>query len=91
MQINSVDSHLIAFSMTVPVVAVDPADKSMLVFHRYGEEYFLREVWAAGAGTGRELIKSHTEREIARKTHDAVGVVQVGATNARLAAAYSSR
>lgn len=37
-----------------------------LVFHRYGERYFLAEVWdgADRTGTGRQLVKSQEERTI---------------------------
>jgi len=34
-----------------------------LVFHRYGDEYVLREVWT-GAGTGRELPEPRREKEL---------------------------
>ncbi|MEP6743696.1 MAG: hypothetical protein ABJB61_14455, partial [bacterium] len=41
-----------------------------LVFHRYGERYFLAEVWSGGDRTGLQLLKSRqeraTERELAR-------------------------
>lgn len=39
-------------------------DKGKLVFHRYGQRYFLSEVWAAGDQTGRQLRKSREERNI---------------------------
>ena len=35
-----------------------------LVFHRYGDEYVLREVWT-GTGTGRELPEPRHEKELA--------------------------
>ena len=38
-----------------------------LVFHRYGEAYFLSQVWMAGEKTGRELSKSRRERAIERE------------------------
>ena len=38
-----------------------------LVFHRYGNTYFLSQVWLAGENTGRELSKSRRERAIARE------------------------
>lgn len=34
-----------------------------LVFHRYGERYFLWQVWNAGSAIGRELPKSDQEKE----------------------------
>ena len=39
-----------------------------LVFHRYGDRYFLSQVWPAGVADGRELVQSHKERELARNT-----------------------
>jgi hypothetical protein len=36
-----------------------------LVFHRYGTNVFLSQLWPAGA-TGRELIKSRAEAEMAK-------------------------
>jgi len=42
------------------------SDGSKLVFHRYGDTYFLAAVWVAGNTTGRELSLSRAERELAR-------------------------
>lgn len=40
---------------------------SRLVFHRYGQTYFLAEVWQEGNSTGRALPPSKAERELKRK------------------------
>jgi hypothetical protein len=40
------------------------ASSPKLVFHRYGDEYILREVWTGG-GSGRKLPESRRERELA--------------------------
>jgi len=37
---------------------------SKLVFHKYGDRYFLAQVWTAGSARGRELMKSAAEKEI---------------------------
>jgi hypothetical protein len=39
---------------------------SKLVFRRYGNEYFLSEVWISGASTGCELPRSRRERQVAQ-------------------------
>jgi hypothetical protein len=39
------------------------SDGSKLVFHRYGDSYFLSQVWVAGNTIGRELPRSRSERE----------------------------
>jgi hypothetical protein len=41
--------------------------RSEIVFHRYGDSYFLSEVLNAGQATGRELIPSRAERQLRRQ------------------------
>jgi hypothetical protein len=36
-----------------------------LVFHRYGDTYFLSEVWNGNSDIGRQLVTSKAEKEIA--------------------------
>jgi hypothetical protein len=36
-----------------------------LVFHRYGTDYFLAQIWKAGSERGKELPRSGRENEIA--------------------------
>jgi hypothetical protein len=43
-------------------VTLDPKGKSSLVFHRYGDQYFLFQVWPAGGSVGREFPVSASER-----------------------------
>ena len=38
-----------------------------LLFHRYGERYFLAEVWSGAGDVGRQLLKSRQERAIERE------------------------
>lgn len=38
---------------------------SRLIFNRYGDAYFLSEAWQAGVDTGRQLLRSKLEREVA--------------------------
>ncbi len=52
-----------AFSMTNRTESnADTSPK--LVFHRYGDEYILREVWTGGS-TGRVLSPSRREKQLA--------------------------
>ncbi len=41
-------------------------EPARLVFHRYGEEYFLAEVWMGGSARGQALTVSPAEKELAR-------------------------
>ena len=42
-----------------------PSDKTKLVFHRYGDRYFLSQIWTAGNSSGAELPQSRREAEVA--------------------------
>ena len=55
--------------MTLPTSANGPQDKTKLIFHRYGNRYFLAQIWSAGSSRGRELPKSAKEREQALTAH----------------------
>ena len=65
--ISSLDGRSHTIRPTIPVITLDAKDRGALVFHRYGDQYFLFQVWPAGATTGRALYKSRSEREILRK------------------------
>lgn len=43
-----------------------PATQTKLVFRRYGDRYFLSQVWVEGNRIGRQLPKSAHEAEVAR-------------------------
>ena len=57
----------------------EAADNSKLVFHRYGSEYFLAQVWTGGSTEGRELPRTKAEREIARSNQPTGEVVAIAA------------
>jgi len=50
---------------TFNVVGKKRDEPARLVFHRYGEDYFLAEIWPGGVPTGRALVRSHREKELA--------------------------
>ena len=50
-------------------------EEGRLVFNKYGETYFLSEVWTPGNTQGGGLSKSRTERETARATSDVARIV----------------
>jgi hypothetical protein len=61
--INSKDRSDVAFRLSRSIQASDP-QHGKLVFHRYGERYFLSEVWTIGSRIGRQLLKSAEERAL---------------------------
>jgi hypothetical protein len=45
--------------------AANPPKTTKLVFHRYGNRYFLSQIWAAGNTAGTEIGASPLESELA--------------------------
>jgi hypothetical protein len=77
LQISSTDGRETVNRFSVPVVTLDPKNEGSLVFHRYGEDYFLSQIWPAGATTGRALPKSNAERELERNAREnTIGAVK---------------
>lgn len=58
------DSNDAAMRLTRSIQARIVPQKATLVFHRYGQRYFLSEVWTPGEQSGRQLLKSAAERTL---------------------------
>jgi hypothetical protein len=67
----------VAHTLTIPAQIRTPTDTAKLIFHRYGDQYFLFQVWQVGTAIGRTVPKSRTERDVERTT-------PVGAANRRI-------
>ena len=83
LQIRSIDGHSTANRFSIPIVAFKTKNRSELIFHRYGDQYFLSEVWPAGGGTGRAFLKTRTERNLERTAREN-GVAAVKAPKAEI-------
>ena len=59
------DASAAIFIGTNGVIANAPQSESKLVFNRYGDRYFLSQVWSEGNARGRQLMKTAREKEIA--------------------------
>jgi len=71
-----------ALRLTSPIETLAPknartAAEATVVFHRYGDQSFLSEVWPPGATEGRMLIESRSEREA--KTRPPAGNMAINA------------
>jgi hypothetical protein len=66
MLIRSADSQVVKVVLPHACAAVNRSDKTKLVFHRYGDRYFLAQIWVAGNEQGRELPQSSRETEVAQ-------------------------
>ena len=65
--IRNVDRKHEAVFETEPVYNRKLARNDELVFHRYGESYFLSEILTASEDRGEELTPSHAERKLQRE------------------------
>lgn len=52
--------------VTMPAAVRDPQSASKLVFNRYGNRYFLSQIWKQGYRQGKQLPKSPREKELTR-------------------------
>lgn len=54
-----------AFVLSITVAAEDTLDNSpKLIFNRYGDQYFLSQVWSGARLAGQEITKSNREHEL---------------------------
>lgn len=65
--IADLGGHSKAIVLSNAVITSRANNRATLVFHRYGEEYFLVEVWPAGGTTGRALPETRRERSLHRQ------------------------
>jgi hypothetical protein len=56
-------TNLVMFNSCTSVAS---PKQTKVIFHRYGERYFLNRIWVAGNTAGHELSPSPREKEIAK-------------------------
>jgi hypothetical protein len=64
-RIVSSDGKHSAIVNTLPNYANSPSENSRLVFRRYGDEYFLTQVWTTGQDVARNPLSTKRAMEIA--------------------------
>ena len=52
--------------LTLPVKSQQASSETKLVFKRFGDQYFLSQVWSQGANVGREVLAGRSEQEAAK-------------------------
>ena len=70
LRITTIDGKHAAMILTGSTVSNKPQAEPRLMFNRYGNRYFLSQVWSAGGQTGVELPKTSAEVEIAKQIND---------------------
>ena len=64
-RLASIDGKHSATVNDLPNYATSPSPNSRLVFHKFGNEYFLAQVWTAGDNVARNPFISQRAMEIA--------------------------
>jgi len=59
------DNGSASFAIAISAYAAKTQEQAKLVFKRYGDRYFLSQVWYPGSDQGRQLQVSKVERELA--------------------------
>jgi len=67
MLVRSEDSSTRMFQSTLVAQVLTPKNESILVFHKYGDQYFLEQIWTSGEQEGTQLSESRSERTIRRQ------------------------
>jgi|HubBroStandDraft_1064217.scaffolds.fasta_scaffold249972_1 hypothetical protein len=75
MEISSADGSTSALFMIQAEQAHSRPDKSVLIFNRYGNVYFLAQMFAEGESTGSQLVKSRYEKLVSQGAMPAVAQV----------------
>jgi len=65
--IQSRDGKVKAFALWQDTESLRPHADSSLVFTKYGDSYFLRQVWVQGNTSGTELLKTRLELQAEAK------------------------
>jgi len=60
--VSSAETSAGVFQSTFAAFALTPKDKSTLVFHKYGDQYFLEQIWTGGEQAGLQVPESRGER-----------------------------
>lgn len=68
--VRGVNQNRSQFVSTQSTQTFRPSEKGKLVFHRYGNQYFLYQIWSPGESSGYELPKSHAEKETLRAANN---------------------
>lgn len=67
LQIRSADGKTGAMVLTLPVSGKRVEGSGQVVFNRYGDHYFLVQVWLPEMELGRQTLESNEEKEAAKQ------------------------
>ena len=66
LQIRQRDGHVVALTPSTASTKAEAAKEAQVMFHRYGDEYFLSEVVMPYSNSGIKLVQSKNEQKLAQ-------------------------
>ena len=77
--LRSEDARVAMLIVGNHATSTKPSENSRLVFRRYGDQYFLSQIWVAGQTSGHELPISRREAELAKSQQPSEDVIVLAA------------
>ena len=65
--VSGADAGAHVFQSVFAAQVLTPKKESTLVFHKYGDQYFLEQMWSGGEQAGSQVPESRGERNIERQ------------------------
>jgi hypothetical protein len=65
-EVSNGNSAVISLTNNSSVSSKSSSGQALLIFHRYGDQYFLARVVDGNRGAGLEILPSHTEKELSK-------------------------
>jgi hypothetical protein len=65
-KVQSADGHKSVMILAIPSRSLEKSKAVKMVFHRFGNEYFLAQVWEQGSAVHRDLRSGDRARELAK-------------------------
>lgn len=75
--VNALHQDAAQAFITTNVIGKTPDEPARLVFHRYGTEYFLAEIWKGDGPDGKALPRSTREKELSGGAAPTLTVIRV--------------
>jgi hypothetical protein len=78
LQMQTADGQAVTSVLTLPTEGRSNEDKARATFHRYGNRYFLSQVWLASSARGRQTLESDEEQRSRKLEAPQAIVLQLG-------------
>ena len=83
-KVQSTDGRKVATVFAVPSQKSLSSERAKLVFHRFGNQYFLVQVWEQGSNIHRDLQRGNRARELAGSIEQMESVTVVASNASHL-------